>query len=124
MPVSEKIKAKRLVLSDLSQKAKEIRDGEVKRAIEKGKELEAMAWASRTLNSIIVEAFYKKDGHKEFKTFNEWKDEGRKIMRGSKGFVVWGRPVGAQKAEKGEEPEEEENKYFPISHLFSNLQVE
>lgn len=124
MAISEKVKQKRIVLSELSRQAKEIREGQVKQAIEKGKTNLAMSWASRTLNSIIIDVFYKKDGHNDFRTFKEWKEEGQKIIKGSKGFVIWGRPIGAQKVEKGEETDEEEMKFFPISHLFSNKQVE
>jgi len=124
MAMNEKVKQKRIVLGKLSIQAKEIRKGQVNKAMEKGNTNIAMYWASRTLNSIIIEVFYKKDGNTEFKTFKEWKEEGKKIIKGSKGFVIWGRPIGTQKAEEGKETDEEEINYFPISHLFSNKQVE
>jgi hypothetical protein len=124
MAVSEKIKQKRLVLSHLSQQAKEIREGMVKQAIESGNNADALKAAGRTLNSIIIEYFYKKGGHDDFRTFNEWKMEGKRVKRGEKGFIIWGRPIGVIKQEREEPTSEEDNKFFPISHLFSNLQIE
>lgn len=124
MAASEKIKQKRIVLSHLSQQAKEIREGMVKQAIESGNNTGALAAASRTLNSIIIEFFYKKNGHDDFKTFKEWTRENRKVKRGEKGFIIWGRPLSVIKQEREEPASDEDNKFFPISHLFSNMQVE
>jgi len=122
--MNEKIRQKRLVLSNLSHQAKEIREELVKRAIKAGDNASALSAAGRTLNSIIIEFFYKKNGHSEFKTFNQWKETGANIRRGEKGFIIWGRPLGVIKAEEGEPATKEEAKYFPISHLFSNMQVD
>ena len=124
MAISEKIKQKRLVLSHLSTQAKEIREGIVKQAIESGNNAEALKAAGRTLNSIIIEYFYMKNGHTDFRSFNEWTREGKKIKRGEKGFIIWGRPLNVIKQEREEPTSDEESKYFPISHLFSNLQIE
>jgi len=58
----------------------------------------------------------------EFNTFNQWKEKGYTIMKGSKAFLFWGQPRNySQVPEEGTEPEE--FKYFPIAYLFSNLQV-
>ena len=122
--MSERTKAKRQVLASLTAQAREIREQMVSHYMEKRDNDNAMRWAGRTLNSIIVEKFYKNEVNSEFRTFNEWKQEGFSIRQGSHGFVVWGRPLNSQKAEKGEEVSEDEEKYFPISHIFSNAQVE
>jgi len=122
MAISEKIKQKRLVLSHLSTQAKEIREGIVKQAIESGNNAEALKAAGRTLNSIIIEFFYIKNGHTDFRTFKEWTREGKRVKRGEKGFIIWGRPLGVIKQEREEPTSEEDNKFFPISHLFSNMQ--
>jgi hypothetical protein len=124
MAASEKIKQKRKVLAHLSQQAKEIREGLVKQAIESGNNNAALNAASRTLNSIIIEFFYKKSGHDDFRTFKEWSRDGKRVKKGEKGFIIWGRPLGVIKQEREEPTSEEDNKFFPVSHLFSNMQIE
>lgn len=124
MAASEKIRQKRIVLNNLSLKAKEIREGLVKQAIESGNDGAALKAAGRTLNSIIIEFFYKKGGHDDFRTFKEWSREGKRVKRGEKGFIIWGRPLGVIKQEREEPTSEEDNKFFPVSHLFSNMQIE
>jgi hypothetical protein len=79
-----------------------------------------------TINEAILNGIYKTDNPQiqEFKTFNQWKNEGKKIKKGAKGFVIWGKPKKAQ-AEKPDTKSEEENyKYWPMCYLFSNLQIE
>ncbi len=87
-----------------------------------------------TLNKAIVHWYQTEanDMSLEFKTFKQWKDEGFKVIKGSKGFVVWGKQK--QKVEKTEEQtqdssedkkeETEDLGFFPISHIFSSDQVE
>lgn len=104
--------------------AKEIRAQEVEKVLNAKNESLAISWASRTLNSIIIELFYKKNGHKDFKTFVQWKEEGKKIIKGSKAFIIWGRSLEVQKEEQSNETDEDEMKFFSISHIFSNKQVE
>jgi hypothetical protein len=122
--MTDQVKAKRRVLGALTTQAREIREGMIKTYLENGEEAKAMHWAGRTLNSIIVEKFYKDEQNSDFKTFNEWKEEGFSIKKGASGFVVWGRPLANQKVEKGAEVSEEDEKFFPISHIFSNAQVD
>ena len=117
------IEQKRKVLLNMTQQARDLRAKKVKEAEEQGKTNEALFWASRTINSIIIEYFYKKNGNTRFETFNKWKNEGMSVIKGEKAYVIWGRPLGAQYEEKGEEPDKDTEKYFPISHIFSNKQV-
>jgi len=117
------IQQKRLILLDYTRQARAEREKKVKEFVKKGDNSSAMEWAQRTLNSIIIDMFYKKDGNIEFKHFKGWKSEDKKIIKGSKGFVIWGRPLGVQKKENDEPTNSEEMKYFPISHVFSNKQV-
>lgn len=124
MAISEQVKQKRKVLFELSRKAKEHRQNEIDEALSLGENSRALFWAGRTLNSIIIELFYKKNGNTEFKTFAQWKREEKKVKKGSKGFIIWGRPLGVQQEEKKEEADDESGTYFPVSYLFSNLQVE
>lgn len=76
------------------------------------------------VNEALVEGIYKEQDPniQELKTFNQWKDEGKIIKKGSKAFLVWGQPrKGEQVPEGSDEPEE--YKYWPLCYLFSNLQV-
>ena len=77
-----------------------------------------------TINAAIIELFYKNDGNEIFKKFKEWKKEKKIILKGSKSFVVWAKPLKAQKQKQETSPEEQdEYSFFPICHLFSNKQV-
>lgn len=73
------------------------------------------------VNSVLIEN-YRTEKHQEFKTFKQWRDEGKQVKKGAKAFCVWARPLGYKKNEQGDE-EELELDFFPIAHLFSNYQV-
>lgn len=75
-----------------------------------------------TVNEAVINEFYRKNGHEEFKKFNEWRNSGYKILKGSKAFVVWGRPTQGLKVNKQEDAEVFD--MFPLCFLFSNKQVQ
>ncbi len=76
-----------------------------------------------SVNEGLIQV-YSADGENTiFKTFQQWKDEGKFIIRGSKAFSVWGSPKKAARQE-AEEGETDEFKYWPLCYLFSNKQVE
>jgi hypothetical protein len=75
-----------------------------------------------TVNEAVIDTAYKNNGHEVFKKFSEWKQEGRKIKKGSKGFPVWARPKDMKKEDHPDL--EDEFSFFPICYLFSNAQVE
>ncbi len=86
------------------------------------------ATQAQTVNEFVTDQ-YKSDnpGIEEFNTFNQWREKGFKIIKGSTAFVVWGSP----RKGKLEEPvknadgkEDDEFEFFPLCYLFSNLQVE
>lgn len=116
-------------LAELSAEAKEIKEGLIRNADEKGNTSLSLFYAVQPLNYFIINFIYKKDGHTEFKKFRDWKKSGATIKKGSKAFPIWGQPVGTQKEaaalEKGEEYSAtmEERSKFPICYVFSNLQV-
>lgn len=105
----EAAKAKRLELSKLSQS--------IKAAMELG-QIEAA-----TINEALIE-IYSEGEEVEFKTFNDWKKEGYKIVKGSKSFPIWGAPIKC-KAKVIEEGAEEAKEFsmFPICNVFSSKQV-
>lgn len=82
------------------------------------------------INEAVIATFYKDETHTNFKTFNQWKADGYSIKKGSKAFIVWGKPKRVQDSEqataKGQEPQtdDEGRDFFPIAFLFSNAQVE
>ena len=131
MEKEEKYKQKRKVLISLSHKAEKIREHFFKvMQNQKNNDL-AMYWASRTINSILMERLYNKKGNLEFKTFHQWKAEGKTILKGSKAYLVWAQPLNALKEQEAAEKdpntpledEEGKYKYFPVCYLFSNEQV-
>lgn len=117
---------RREVLISISRKAKLIKKVKTERA---KTDNEALYWASRTVNQMLMMTVYNPKNDKIYKKFNEWKAEGKTILKGSKSIAVWSQPLGklqADKAkEKGEElqTDEEMMKFFPMCYLFSNLQV-
>lgn len=76
------------------------------------------------INEAIIEAIYKANNPEiqEFKTFGQWKQEGRTIVKGSKAYLVWGQPRKVEQSE-ADSNEPKEFKYWPLCYLFSNLQV-
>ncbi len=86
------------------------------------------ATEAQTVNEYIVD-YYKSENPKikEFNTFNQWKEKGFKIIKGSTAFVVWGSPRKGKLNEpvkKTDGSEEDEFEFFPLCYLFANTQVE
>lgn len=71
----------------------------------------------KNANTAIIAEFYNPNQDKEFNTFAAWKKQGFTVLKGAKGYPVWGRPKTIEN-ENGEEKQ-----FFPISYLFSNEQV-
>ena len=103
---------------------------------------------SQPLNYFILNFVYApaEEGTTEFKKFNEWKQEGCTIKKGSKAFPVWSQPTSRDKKKEqdgetasapaptpalmenadgaGEEDSTHgERERFNMCYLFSNLQV-
>ena len=89
----------------------------------------AAYYAALPINHFLLNYVYKAEGITEFNKFNEWKNKGASVIKGSKAFPIWGQPIGTQKEEAAEEKgeaytaTEEENQRFPMCYVFSNLQV-
>lgn len=102
---------KREALRKLSIKARELR--------EEDEEL-----FDCTINEIVIERFYSKNGHKEFNSYRNWLKLGYQVKRGSKAFVIWGQKRKGTKKQQEPDKEPDEFKFYPLAYLFSNLQVE
>ena len=87
------------------------------------KELKPLVTAGKftSLNKALIEVAYKNETNQVFKTFNQWKQEGFSILKGSKAFPIWAQPIKGTRAKEGEAPESYE--FFPVCYLFSNAQV-
>lgn len=92
------------------------------------KEIQAMEEDEpRNINSILIEDFYSKGEHKTFNTFQEWIKQGKRVKKGEKAFLVWGRKRKSNQDAPTAEPQTEEEKkfsFYPLCYLFSNAQVQ
>lgn len=76
-----------------------------------------------TVNEAIKEQYMEENPEiEEFKTFNQWKQEGATVRKGQKAFLVWGQPRKVEQVPEGSD-EPEEFKYWPVCYLFGNTQV-
>ena len=83
-----------------------------------------MGGEERTVNEILI-TMYTDAENKEFQTLQQWSAKGYKVKKGSKSFLVWGKPKNRQNEEtKKTTSDEDEEKFFPLCYLFSNAQVE
>jgi hypothetical protein len=94
-----------------------------KRAIIKSNFADLLA-GGITYNQIIVEQYKIETGCNIFKTFKQWKIEGFKVIKGSKGFPVFSKPSTKLKEEQGKEIKEGERSFFFTAYLFNESQVE
>lgn len=107
----EKTKAKREKLRNISDVAKKMHN-------------EILQDNVITVNDMIVNYIYDTKSKLQFKTFKSWKKEGFKIKKGSKAYLLWGRPLKGKAREKVEkEKSEDEYKFFPLAYIFSSEQV-
>lgn len=73
-----------------------------------------------SINEALISTYYKNSGHEVFKTFEEWKREGKHVIKGSHAFTIWGMPI-----EKGTvDANGRKELFWPVSYIFSNLQVQ
>ena len=109
---AEQHKEKRQQLIALSQEARELQKDKLN---------------DMTINEILVNVYYRDADNTEFYTFYQWKEQGMKIKKGAKAFLVWGKKKegkGAEQQQEQQEKEAETYEYFPLCYLFSNNQVE
>jgi hypothetical protein len=121
-PVINSQNPKKEMLISFSKVAKKLRQDMAEGATDQE---EAFFWASRTVNFMLLNHVYATDEATEFNTFNQWKERGTTIKKGSKAFAIWGQPIAGRKPDKKTEPDQEpdEYEYFPMCFLFSDKQV-
>lgn len=74
-----------------------------------------------TVNEAIIKTCYTDKDHIEFKKFEEWKKLGKSILKGSKGFPIWTRPI--ERKDHDDIDDDEDSTYWGVCYLFSNAQV-
>ena len=82
----------------------------------------------KTSTNFLLREWYAADGHKELKTFEQWKEAGYFVRKGEKALLLWGHPKPSKQAlttatEKGKPEDDAENDFYPIAYVFSNMQV-
>lgn len=120
----EATKLKRLALSERSKKARAFREGQVKKAVN---DKEALFWASKNINDIIMMWYKEESGATEFKSFFQWKQAGFSVKKGEKAYLLWAKKRNATakiETPENEDPLEEEYRFFPLAYIFSDKQVE
>ena len=125
---NKQIDIRRAALIELSIKARAYREEQLNNA---NTEQQLLYWSAIRINDIIAEWYRKESGATVFKTFAQWKTDGFNIKKGSKAFILCSRKRTATKGEEttSDNTGASENKgisyeFFPISYLFSDLQVE
>lgn len=85
--------------------------------------------ATETVNQALKIYYFKGREAAErvqLKTFKQWKDCGKRVKKGEKGFAFWTAPKHALK--KGANPdaagEEDTYEFFGVCYLFAESQVE
>ena len=123
-----KVNPKREKLKVIRVRAKKLRESWAETLEQQGRFEESANVEAMTINSIIIDKFYTDEENKEFHTFYDWKKEGKKVKKGEKAFLIWGRKrkteqEGPAQVEQGEDTKNAFS-FFPLAYLFSNKQVE
>lgn len=103
-------------ISKIQEKRQELK--ELSASLKKSHQKGAIATINDGLKSI-----YAKGGHTELNTLRGWNKAGKKVIKGSKALLLWGRPKKYEVA-NADTSEIDKLDYYPICFVFSNLQVE
>lgn len=95
--------AKRMELKEISKTLAELKENGSIKTINEG-----------------LKSIYQEEGHREFKTYDQWTKAGLHVKRGAKALYMWGKQTAKTITDQGEE---KEIKYFPLVAVFSDLQV-
>lgn len=83
--------------------------------------------ASITVNDLLIRYYEKQAGAPlDLNTYEQWRERGYQVRKGSVSFMVWGKPLNTKK--KKEDPdttdptEEGKEDFFPVCHLFDKSQ--
>ncbi len=89
------------------------------------KSLQETEYPDLTINEILIDVIYQRENGERltFDTFNGWRKRGKRVRKGEKAYLIWGkkREVPIQEAQEGDN---DSFKFFPMAFVFSNEQVE
>ena len=74
-------------------------------------QLQALEHGLKTSTNFLLRQWYASDGHKELKTFEQWKEQGFSVRKGEKALLLW------------QNESEESTEFYPLAFLFSQQQV-
>lgn len=75
-----------------------------------------------SVNTGLVQ-YYAELGHTTLKSYKRWKEEGFQVRKGMKALLLWGEPKPIKTPAEPKKEGEEEDTFFPVAFVFSNLQV-
>lgn len=73
------------------------------------------------VNDILLK-MYRSETHKVFKTYQEWKKDGKQVKKGAKAFCIWSKPRKIEKEKEGKKRVIKE-RFFAVAFMFSDAQV-
>ena len=90
------------------------------RPLQSARKAGLLPWAELPTINACLELIYRREtGQTEWKTFLGWKEAGYGVVKGEKGFPIWGRPI--ERKDGG--TDERGLEFFPVSNLFHAGQV-
>ncbi len=90
------------------------------RPLQSARKAGLLPWAELpTINACLELIYTSETGQTEWKTFLGWKEAGYGVVKGEKGFPIWGRPI----ERKDGATDERALEFFPVSNLFHAGQV-
>lgn len=94
------------------------------KAISKGFQMLVKEGAIDSVNTGLAQ-YYAEQGHTTLNSYKRWKEQGFQVKKESKALLMWGNPQPIKKQGEQSKPKEgEEDTFFPLAYVFSNLQVE
>jgi hypothetical protein len=77
-----------------------------------------------SINDALLNYYRQEIGEGDicFYTFDQWEEQGYHVAKGSKAWMIWGKPrplITDKPVEAGQEPDT----FFPVCYLFDNSQV-
>lgn len=78
-----------------------------------------------TVNCLLKQCYAEQyGGIDDFKTYKQWKEEGRQVKKGESSHIIFSRPIFDIKKEKGEEIKDGEKNFFSTCNVFHINQTE
>lgn len=93
------------------------------KAISAGFKMLVKEGAIDSVNTGLAQ-YYAEQGHTTLKSYRQWRKDGFQVRKGTRALLMWGEPQPIRSKEKPATDAKEEDTFFPLAYVFSNLQVE